>query len=470
LPGAGPSEYRLQPDRPTGHDQGMKVTVAQGYKPQMHKDLLNSEYVCWKAFLQAADVWDRRQIEAYQLRQVSKIVSFAYENSRGYRELFDRYGASPDEIGSLEDFRKFPFVTKEMLRDNLEEFAVSMPGSRYVTTGGSTGIPFGFYRNDDAFSKELASKAHQYHRIGWKEGQRQLVLRGLPIPGEDHVEYRPEFNELRCSSYHLQDDAMELYRRYALEYEPQWVRCYPSSGYVFAKFLKHSGRAFPRVKGVLCASENLYDFQKELLGEVFGGRVFSHYGHYELSALASFCEYEDTYHVLPQYGYVELIDSQGQPVTEPGRQGEIVATSFIMRATPFIRYRTQDVAVLKGWGCQACGRPYQIWERIEGRLQEFIVTGSGRRISMTAVNMHDDTFDHIKQFQFHQRQMGRATLRYVPKPGCTAEDVQRIRARLLAKLGDDMELTMQAVEDIPLTARGKHRFLIQQLDIGEFDR
>jgi len=263
---------------------------------------------------------------------------------------------------------------------------------------------------------------------------------------------------------------MEVYRNCALEYEPDWIRCYPSSGYIFAKFLKETGRPFPRIKGVLCASENLYDFQKELLGEVFGTRVFSHYGHYELAALAGFCEHEDTYHVLPQYGYVELVDSDGRAVTEPGGKGEIVATSFIMRATPFVRYKTRDVAVLKGWGCSACGRPYQIWDRVEGRLQEIIVTGGGRRISMTAVNMHDDTFDRVKQFQFHQREKGKAIFRYIPKAGCDAEEVVRIKSRLLAKLGDDMELTMQPVADIPLTKRGKHRFLIQELNIDAVSR
>jgi len=446
------------------------VKVAEKYKPQRHIDLLNEDYRRWAEFLREVEEWDREQIEAYQLEQVRRAVMFAYENAGGYKSLYDEHGVSPDSIRSLADLGRFPFVTKEMLRDNLDEFSVGMSDCQYVTTGGSTGIPFGFYRNKSAFARELASKAHQYYRVGWKEGDRQIVFRGLPIEAEGHVQYYPEFNELRCSSYHLQPENMEVYRNCALEYEPDWIRCYPSSGYIFAKFLKETGRPFPRIKGVLCASENLYDFQKELLGEVFGTRVFSHYGHYELAALAGFCEHEDTYHVLPQYGYVELVDSDGRAVTEPGGKGEIVATSFIMRATPFVRYKTRDVAVLKGWGCSACGRPYQIWDRVEGRLQEIIVTGGGRRISMTAVNMHDDTFDRVKQFQFHQREKGKAIFRYIPKAGCDAEEVVRIKSRLLAKLGDDMELTMQPVADIPLTKRGKHRFLIQELNIDAVSR
>ena len=149
--------------------------------------------------------------------------------------------------------------------------------------------------------------------------------------------------------------------------------------------------------------------------------------------------------------------------------GEIVGTSFIMHATPFIRYRTRDFAALRGWGCSSCGRPYQIWDRIEGRLQEFIVTHTGRLISMTAINFHDDIFDHIRQFEFHQKTKGWITFRYIPKDTCNEAALKDIRKRLEIKLGEDVDLIMHAVEDIPRTERGKSRFLIQELDIEFHD-
>jgi hypothetical protein len=86
------------------------------------------------------------------------------------------------------------------MRDRLDDFTVKIPGVKYVTTGGSTGVPFGFYWTDEAFGRELASKAYQYYRIGWKEGDPQIVFRGLPIVSPDKTEFFPEFNELRFSS------------------------------------------------------------------------------------------------------------------------------------------------------------------------------------------------------------------------------------------------------------------------------
>lgn len=433
----------------------------------IHKDLQNKNYVAWAKFLQEADGWDEEAIRKYELAEIKRIVSHAFENTKGYRRQFENAGINPEDINSVEDFRRLPFVTKEMIRDGLDDYSCEYPNREYITTGGSTGIPTGMYRDPISFAKELASKAHQYHRIGWREGDRQMVFRGLQIETENRIQFAPEFNELRCSTYEFIPEQMEVYRQKAFEYHPEWIRCYPSSGYVFANYLKESGKPFPKIKGMLCSSENLYDFQRNLFEDVFGkeARIFVHYGHYEMSALAGFCEKTDDYHVLPQYGFVEVLDKQGNLVTKEGEVGEIVATSFIMEATPFIRFRTEDLAVFKGWGCRECGRPYQIWERIEGRLQELVQTETGRLISTSMLNMHDDSYDYLKQFQFHQKERGKVIFRFIPKIGCSEDFMKSVENKLQAKLGSDIKLEMESVTEIPLTKRGKHRLLIQELDL-----
>jgi phenylacetate-CoA ligase len=434
----------------------------------VHADLQNKDYVAWRQFLKDSDRWTRDQIADYQLRELKRVTRHAYENTAGYRALYQEAGVHPSDIRSFEDFRRLPYVDKEMIRDRLEEFSAPVEGRTHITTGGSTGIPCGMYRDPQSFAKELASKAHQYARVGWQEGDRQIVFRGLLINAPDRMEFAAKFNELRCSTYDFVPEQMEIYRRRALEYQPEWVRCYPSSGYLFARFLKETGGAFPPLKGILCSSEHLYDFQRDLLREVFKARIFIHYGHYEMAVLAGYCEHEDTYHVLPQYGYAELVNREGQLVSTPGEIGEIIGTSFIMHATPFIRYRTQDLAVFKGWGCAAFERPYQIWERIEGRLQELIVTKSGRYLSTSMLNMHDDFYDRIKQFQFLQREPGKIVFKFVPRDTFSEAAQKDMQRRLLERCLNDVDLTLESVREIPLTKRGKHRLLVQELKL-KFD-
>lgn len=434
--------------------------------PRQHRDLDNADYVEWRAFLRDSDGWDRATIARYQLAQVQTVVTRAWRETTGYRRLFDTAGIRPEDIRSLEDLRRLPTVTKEMLRDDLAAFTTTTEGCDYVTTGGSTGIPFGMYRTPRAFARELASKAHQYARRGWQEGDRQLVLRGLPIETPGHMVEAPEFFELRCSSYHLVPEAMAGYVDAARAYAPRWLRCYPSAGCLFARYLIETGQRLPSLHGILCASENLLPEQEALLREAFGVPVFSHYGHYELAALAGYCESTSRYHVLPQYGHVELLRPDGSPVTTPGEVGEIVATSFLMDATLFLRYRTRDLAVYAADHCDACGRPHQVWERVEGRLQEFVLSSTGRLISMTAMNMHTPVFDPLRQFQFHQHAAGEVEFRYVPK-AATIEPaaLDAMRIALGQKLGSDVRLHFRQVADLPPTVRGKRRFLVQDLPL-----
>lgn len=434
----------------------------------VHKDLENRDYVIWREFLRSAEGWDSRRIRDYQILELARVAAYAYQNTDGYRERFDVAGFRPGKVASLEAVRDCPFTAKDDFRQNLEKFSVRRPDSYYVTTGGSSGVPMGMYRDGESFAKELASKAHQYERIGWREGDRQIVFRGLPIATPDNTEFVEDFNELRFSTYEFSRTKMRYYFERAKEYRPEWVRCYPSSGTMFARFLRSEGLTLPGIKGVLCASEMLFDHQKALLSEVFGARVFSHYGHYEMAVLAGYCEHSDDYHVLPFYGYAELIGPDGDPVVEPGGIGEIVGTSFIMSSTPFIRYRTGDMAVFKSRGCRECGRPYDIWERIEGRREELVVSKKGLPVSMTMLNMHDRTFDGIVEYQFRQSEAGLLCLRYVSQEELTPDAKERLLKGLEAKLGSDFEVRLERVEKLLNTLRGKHRSLVQELDVSGF--
>ena len=432
-----------------------------------HRDLSNPYYTYWRSFLSASASWSRTRIVDYQLQELRRVVTWAYELTPAYRRRFDDAGVSPETLYHLSDIRLFPFLEKRHLRDGLEDHSVGLRGRYYRATGGSTGVPVRMYHTPRAFGRELASKAHQYQRIGWKEGDRKLVMRGLVIPQDSGIEFVEDLNTLRCSSYLLTPSYMERYYRAAKEFRPDWLRCYPSSGYVFAKFLEDRGYTLP-VYGVLCASEPLYEFQRVTFERVFSGaRVFSHYGHYEMAALAGYCEANSyRYHVLPHYGYVELLDEDDNPVVTKGQTGEIVATSFIMEATPIIRYRTGDHATYWGPGCEMCSRPYQVWENVDGRTQDYIVTRTGRHLTGTMLNDHDNTYDDLVQFQFYQNEPGVVVFRYIPKlipmsHGLGGLDAF-LRRQLRRKLGDDVKLVLEKTDQISRSVSGKHRFILQE--------
>ena len=113
-------------------------------------------------------------------------------------------------------------------------------------------------------------------------------------------------------------------------------------------------------------------------------------------------------------GSTEVLDEQGGGGSE-GEEGEIVGTSFHAMATPFIRYRTMDMAVKGPAWCPDCGRNFQILNYIMDELQEVIVMEDGSYISDGCYHMHSGIFDALRQFQFLQEKPGRVVLRYVAK-------------------------------------------------------
>ena len=144
--------------------------------------------------------------------------------------------------------------------------------------------------------------------------------------------------------------------------------------------------------------------------------------------------------------------------------GEVVATSLINFICPLIRYRTMDVAITGSGSC-SCGRNYPLLERVEGRVQEFIVTGKGDLLSGITMNIDTDAFDNVKQFQFYQEKVGEVILNIVKRPEFDDRDADYICKEVGRSCGDDVTITIRYVDTIPLTARGKYRYFVQNMPI-----
>jgi phenylacetate-CoA ligase len=244
-----------------------------------------------------------------------------------------------------------------------------------------------------------------------------------------------------------------------------YLHVYPSSIATITRYLQRADKRLPpNVRGILAGSEIVYEADRAATERATGLRYYSWYGHSEKLVLAAECEHSSIYHVWPTYGYCELLDDSGNPITQPGERGEIVGTGFINRVMPFIRYRTGDYATLAGTRCEGCGREHMLLTDIQGhRTQEMLVCVDGSEISWTAVNMHDRTFDGVRRFQFVQTRAGRATLRLVPGNGFDHSRTNAIKTSLDRKLAERIVFDVEVCDDIELTRRGKTTFVDQRI-------
>ncbi|MCH9033554.1 MAG: phenylacetate--CoA ligase family protein [Planctomycetes bacterium] len=423
------------------------------------------------ALARAVDRWPIDKARRFQLTELRRVCTLAYERSRFYRRLFDEHGVLPEQLRSLENFERFPLIDKSTIRDNLEAMctrSINASDVDEISTGGTGGQPLYFYIDAARSAIEYAYLTASWERAGYRVGMLLAVLRGrIVTPNRSGVrhEYDPLLRNHYFSNFHTTDADFCAYMERIRRIGPCFLHAYPSSAVALARYHQRGGIAAPsNIRGIMAESEIVYPDQRALIQDALGQRLFACYGQTEKLVLAAACEHSEVYHVWPTYGYFELLDEDGRPVTTPGQRGEIVGTGFINTVVPFIRYRTGDYATYVGDHCDACGRQHVLIEDIQGhRTQEFLVTADGSEISWTALNMHDDTFRNVRQFQFYQDTPGRATLRIVPAEGFGEADRQRIVRNLARKLDGRLDVAIELTGAIHLSARGKTVYVDQRI-------
>lgn len=424
--------------------------------PQQLKNKDYKYYLETRKLIKDTEYLSKEELVKFQLEKLKEIVNYAWGNIQGYRELWQENDFKPSKLKTLKDIELIPFVTKEVLRDNIDKFTnKNLQNLKYITTGGSTGIPFGFYEQSRnkmiewGFIIDMWSRFYPQIQFDTK----RVTLRGNKI--KDIYEYDP-ISGLVLSSYDIDLKNVKEYIKQIEKYKYPIFHVYPSAVYLMAKVMKDNNlKLNHKFEAIMFGSEPLYDFQKELIKEVFDTKLCYWYGHSEKAILAGNCEVDDRFHIYPQYGITEVIN------------GELIGTSFWNYATPFIRYKTMDFAQVGDERCDKCGRNYQLIDSIDGRLQEFIVSKNNNLVSMTAINMHDDIFDELEQFRFYQDTIGEVVFNYVAKSKIQV-NTDKIYKGLKEKLTDEFELILQEVDVIEKTNAGKLRFLDQKLNMKEY--
>ncbi len=442
-----------------------------------------ARYRYGKAFVETWDLlnksefWSEEKISEYQLKQLKKIIYHAYKNVPYYTNLFDSYSIKPEDIKDFEDLKKIPYLTKDIINQHRKEMIDKNFPQKYLgygTTGGSTGIPMGFYYDKRTYSDvEWAFMTHQWKRVGYKHRDKCVVLRGNVVnnikENKKYWEMDWENNWLIMSSYHLKDDTIPLYIEKIRDFKPKFIQAYPSALQILTAYMeKNKTEPFESVKAIFCGSENIYEWQRVQFETVLKTRAFSWYGHSERVCLAGECEKSNYYHCFPQYGYLELINDKDEWCT---KKGEIVATSFTNYVMPFIRYRTQDIAINTNKKCE-CGRNWKLIEKVEGRLQDYVIGKNNEIITLTALifAQHFNSFSKIRNMQLMQNKKGEVVVRIIENEKLQDDDKEEIITKMKMASDNSLKISIELINEIPRTKLGKYRFLIQELPIEFGDR
>lgn len=402
-----------------------------------------------------------------QFQKLRSILVLADKKVPYYRSLFKEIDFNPEQITDMDDLQKIPLLTRDLVNKLDKNLLVEgLPNNyyRYTTTAGTSGKPLGFYISHDASAIEWAFMNWNWSFAGFKEFDKRAVLRGRVFKSNTKDLWEADLlqNAIYFSSFNMNSSNLTKYVKKMNDYKPLFLHAYPSTAIIFAQHLRINNLEIPSIQGLLLGSENLHSSQKKYLEEVFKCRVYSWYGHSEKCVLAGNCDMNESYWPFPYYGYTELIDNDGKIINDIGVVGRIVGTSFINKATLFVRYLTDDEAE---WGLENVnGISRKVLKKIVGRWnQEILIGKTGSRIPITAINLHSEIYTKVKKLQFFQESPGVVTLKIVPSISWNKDDENKLLNEFNERLSTEIDLKIKLVESILLSKSGKYKFIDQRI-------
>jgi phenylacetate-CoA ligase len=414
-----------------------------------------------KSFLSKKSNWPN-----LQKNEMVRILQYAQRHCPYYKGFLENTVISRDNVVLV--LKQMPLLDKNVIREQgklIYSDEISDNWKTWLNTGGSTGNPLKFPALYKGRHFEMINQMMLYMKMGYKLGDRIAAIAGNRVADEkkekhQYWSYEANFpyGFLRLSTLYLDDQTITYYIDELNRCRPDFIRGYPSGIMELCKLgIKFNLSINYKVKGIYLTSENFSQDEKRLISEFFNCPVFGQYGHTESSIFATQMPDELCYYCSPLYGYTEILDENGNHVSE-GDKGEIVVTGFTEYGLPFVRYKTGDLAVFGGENCNG----ELIIKELLGRDVDFVFNNAGNKIYLVGFIFggHIKAFNYIQSWQIEQSEKGLVKLKVVKSVGYD-EKVEREIRELFERNGMNVEFVY--VEKIEKTNRGKQKFLIQNI-------
>jgi len=412
----------------------------------------------------------REKLEEIRRDKLLKVVRYAYENVPFYKKLFDDRGLEVERVTGIEDLRKAGIIIdKELVRkagDAILSPEYKKERLHSSGTGGSMGQPVVFYMTMDDWMMRMAIKYRGEEWVGkplgtptsiiWGHGPSDSIFKWMK-----YLLYWRIQNYQFLSAFDLSDEKILGYIRAIKMYGSEFLESYVTVAYEMAKVIDRYRVTPPQLRGILVGAEKLYDFQQELIEEVFGCPVYNRYGCTEFSNVASECKERRGMHINIDRVWVEVLDAGGEPVED--EVGDLVITDLDNFAMPLIRYRIGDRGILSTESC-SCGINFPLLKDVVGRESQMLVTPQGRK-------MHDIYFiwlisrsPGLKRFKIVQKAPDLLDFFLVADGIHSKEDITAFIEDKLSELaGMGIKFRYHFVDEIPLTTSGKMLYFVSEV-------
>ena len=320
----------------------------------------------------------REEILRIQNEKIVKQVKHVYESVPYYRDLMDKKGVKPEDIKSVDDIKKLPFLTKDDLR---EAYPYGLLGTdlknivRIHSTSGTTGRRVvAFYTQKDLDLWEECCARAIVAAGGTKEDVCQvsygygLFTGGSGLHGGSH--------KVGCLTLPMSSGNTERQIQFMMDLCATILCCTPSYAAYIGESLEDAGYKPEdnKLKAGIFGAEPWTEEMRREIEKSLGIKAYDIYGLTETSGpgVAFECEAQSGMHINEDHFYAEIIDPDTGEVLPEGAKGELVFTSLDKEGFPLLRYRTRDICILSREKC-SCGRTFVKMSKPLGRSDDMMI-------------------------------------------------------------------------------------------------
>ena len=321
---------------------------------------------------------DRNGIKQVQSERLRETIERVYFNVPYYRNRMQEAGLGPESIQTIDDLSRFPFTTKQDLRDNYPFGLFAVPLSEIVrihASSGTTGKPtvVGYTRNDISTWSEVMARTltsaganrNDFIQIAYGYGLFTGGL-GLHYGGE------------KVGASVIPISGGNTLRQIQLmhDFGSTVLACTPSYALFLAEAIEESGIKREDLKlrvGVFGAEPWTENMRREIEAKL-RIKAIDIYGLSEVigPGVASECLVQEGLHINEDHFYPEIIDPETLQTLPEGSMGELVFTTITKEGLPLIRYRTRDLTRLNYEKC-SCGRTMVRMDKCLGRSDDMLI-------------------------------------------------------------------------------------------------
>ncbi len=326
--------------------------------------------------LEAIEKASRDEVAALQLQRLKWSLKHAYDNVPHYRKKFDDAGVKPEDLKQLSDLAKFPFTTKQDLRDNYPFNMFAVPREKVVrihASSGTTGKPtvVGYTQKDIDVWSDLMARS--IRAAGGRPGDIVHVAYGYGLfTGGLGAHYGAE--RLGCTVIPMSGGQTEKQVQLIADFKPDIIMVTPSYSLAIADEFERQGLD-PAKSSLSVGIFGAEPWTNQMRAEIerrMGLDAVDIYGLSEVMGPGVACECIETKDGLviwEDFFYPEIIDPVTGEVLPDGESGELVFTSLAKEALPIIRYRTRDLTRL----LPPTARSFRRMDKITGRSDDMLI-------------------------------------------------------------------------------------------------